>query len=107
MEILLRLKQRGYYSTATLRENMLPKSCHHQLADILELRTEKLIYLVHIQSPDTTLVWVELTEWTKMLKLTEPETKKGWFSIFTWLIDVSIQNVWLLHRKSGSMLSHI
>lgn len=26
---------------------------------------------------------------------------KWWWSIFTWLIDVSIQNAWLLQRKAG------
>lgn len=26
---------------------------------------------------------------------------KWWWSIFTWLVDVSIQNAWLLQRKSG------
>lgn len=27
--------------------------------------------------------------------------RKWWWSIFTWLIDVSIQNAWLLQRKAG------
>lgn len=33
--------------------------------------------------------------------------KKWWWSIFTWLIDVSINNAWLLHRKSGSGMTQI
>ena len=27
--------------------------------------------------------------------------KNGWFPIFTWLVDVSIQNAWLLGRKAS------
>lgn len=33
--------------------------------------------------------------------------KKWWFSIFTWLVDVSIQNAWLLHRKGGHGLTQL
>ena len=31
--------------------------------------------------------------------------KKWWWCIFTWLIDASINNAWILHRKSTSMQS--
>lgn len=33
--------------------------------------------------------------------------KKWWWSIFTYLIDVSVQNAWLLHRKGSSDLSQL
>ncbi|XP_065355426.1 piggyBac transposable element-derived protein 3-like [Calliphora vicina] len=33
--------------------------------------------------------------------------KKWWFSIFTWLVDVSIQNAWILHRKAGGSMSQL
>lgn len=32
--------------------------------------------------------------------------KKWWWSIFTYFIDVGIQNAWILHRKGGGNLSH-
>lgn len=31
--------------------------------------------------------------------------KKWWWSIFTWLLDVSLQNAWLLYRKKGSSIT--
>lgn len=31
--------------------------------------------------------------------------KKWYWSIFTWMIDVTVQNAWLLHKKSGGGLS--
>lgn len=33
--------------------------------------------------------------------------KKWWWCLFTWLIDVSIQNAWILHKKSGGILSQL
>ncbi|XP_025407097.1 piggyBac transposable element-derived protein 3-like [Sipha flava] len=33
--------------------------------------------------------------------------KKWWWCLFTWLIDVSIQNAWILHKKSGGNLSQL
>lgn len=33
--------------------------------------------------------------------------KKWWWCLFTWLIDVSIQNAWILHKKAGGILSQL
>jgi hypothetical protein len=33
--------------------------------------------------------------------------KKWWFSIFTWLVDVSVQNAWFLHRAGGSNMPQL
>lgn len=33
--------------------------------------------------------------------------KKWWWCLFTWLIDVSIQNAWILQKKSGGSLSQL
>ena len=33
--------------------------------------------------------------------------KKWWWSIFTWLLDVSVQNAWILHKKSGGCLPQL
>ena len=33
--------------------------------------------------------------------------KKWWWSIFTWLLDASIQNAWRLHRSSGGRLTQV
>ena len=33
--------------------------------------------------------------------------KKWWWSIFTWLVDVSIQNAWFLSRQVGNNISHL
>lgn len=33
--------------------------------------------------------------------------KKWWWSIFTWLLDVSVQNAWQLHRSVGSKLTQL
>ncbi|KAG5864505.1 hypothetical protein JTB14_030336 [Gonioctena quinquepunctata] len=33
--------------------------------------------------------------------------KKWWWPIFTWLLDISINNAWLLKRKSGSKISQL
>lgn len=30
--------------------------------------------------------------------------KKWWWCIFTWLVDATVQNAWLLHKKSGGKL---
>lgn len=32
---------------------------------------------------------------------------KWWWSIFTWLVDVSVQNAWLLQKKAGYNTSHL
>ncbi|XP_046404683.1 piggyBac transposable element-derived protein 3-like [Ischnura elegans] len=31
--------------------------------------------------------------------------KKWWWCIFTWLVDMSLNNAWVLHKKSGKTLS--
>ncbi len=33
--------------------------------------------------------------------------KKWWWCIFTWLVDVSVQNAWILHQKTGKNLSQL
>ncbi|XP_046404157.1 piggyBac transposable element-derived protein 3-like [Ischnura elegans] len=33
--------------------------------------------------------------------------KKWWWCIFTWLVDVSLNNAWVLHKKSGKTLSQL
>jgi Transposase IS4 len=33
--------------------------------------------------------------------------KKWWCSIFTWLVDVSVQNAWILHRAGGSAMPQL
>ena len=33
--------------------------------------------------------------------------KKWWWSLFSWLVDVSIQNAWILDRKMGSGHDHL
>ena len=33
--------------------------------------------------------------------------KKWWWCLFTWLIDASIQNAWLLHKKAGNKLTQL
>lgn len=33
--------------------------------------------------------------------------KKWYWSIVTWLLDASVQNAWLIHRKVGGSLSHL
>jgi Transposase IS4 len=33
--------------------------------------------------------------------------KKWWYSIFTWLVDATIQNSWILHRGGGSTMSQL
>jgi len=33
--------------------------------------------------------------------------KKWWWCLFTWLIDVALQNAWILHKKSGVILSQL
>ena len=32
--------------------------------------------------------------------------KKWYWCIFTWLVDVTVQNPWLLHKKSGGTMIH-
>lgn len=32
---------------------------------------------------------------------------KWWWSIFTWLLDVSVQNAWLLQRKAGYNITQL
>ncbi|KAJ8941966.1 hypothetical protein NQ314_010185 [Rhamnusium bicolor] len=34
-------------------------------------------------------------------------SKKWWWCIFTWLIDVSIVNAWIIQRKSGKAISQL
>lgn len=34
-------------------------------------------------------------------------SKKWWWNLFTWLIDVSIQNAWILHKKSGHPITQL
>ncbi|KAK9729985.1 Transposase IS4 [Popillia japonica] len=33
--------------------------------------------------------------------------KKWWWCLFTWLIDASILNAWVLHKKSGNILTQL
>lgn len=33
--------------------------------------------------------------------------KKWWWSLFTWLLDASVHNAWILKRKSGSEISQL
>lgn len=33
--------------------------------------------------------------------------KKWWWCLFTWLIDVTIQNEWILYEKTGGILSQL
>lgn len=34
-------------------------------------------------------------------------SKKWWWCLFTWLIDATIQNAWILHKKSGNYLTQL
>lgn len=34
-------------------------------------------------------------------------SKKWWWSIFTWLIDVAVTNAWQIHKKSGGKLTQL
>ena len=61
------------------------------------------MWTVHILLSHTTRPWVAHVVKTSMLTIIAVEfaEKMWWFPLFTWLVDVNIQNAWLLGREAN------
>ncbi|KAK9759298.1 Transposase IS4 [Popillia japonica] len=130
------LKTRGYSSTGTIRDTRIPNNCprrqillarwkdnnvvsaastRYGVAPVRTVKRYSVKEKRNLQVPrpymiskdnasmgGTDLTDENIARWRISLR-----GKKWWWCLFMWLIDASIQNAWVLYKKSGNILTQL
>ncbi|CAH2087629.1 unnamed protein product [Euphydryas editha] len=104
----------GYGGTGTLRQNRLPKECPIAKVDTMKKRARgSYEFACQVPRPNLIAIYNQYMGGTDLMDAHVNNYrigirgKKWWWPIFTWLIDVSLNNAWILTRKSGRNISQL
>ncbi|KAG5878747.1 hypothetical protein JTB14_023343 [Gonioctena quinquepunctata] len=96
LNLLQRMEERGYQGTGTVRENRIPKN--YPMSDKKTLTKKERVNIMG----GTDLMDENLSRYRIGIR-----SKKWWWPIFTWFVDVTVTNAWQIHRKSGGKLMQL
>lgn len=69
---------------------------------VLQITRPNLIGRYNSSMGGTDLMDENISRWRISLR-----GKKWWWSLFTWLVDVTVQNAWILHKKAGHKMTQL